>query len=171
MIPDPTSLIPDPTYLVTTLLLTWLKIMGMFPKLLYQTYTLSRKIINLSWASFFYVGSCNSSVSYKLEIRITCRVTFKQIWHNISNVYLRTLHLGVQSDSSDDWHKNFLCWKVRKSFQSCSALTLRMLFPLSYSSLSGKTTVWLLHMNNQFLYFTIQPQTIGGSWEKAFLEN
>jgi len=44
-------------------------------------------------------------MSHKLEIRITCRVAFKQIWHNISNVYLRTLHPGVQSDSSDDWHK------------------------------------------------------------------
>ena len=60
--------------------------MGMLPKLLYQTYTLSRKIINLSWTSFFYVGSCNSAMSYKLEIRITCRVILKQIWHNISNV-------------------------------------------------------------------------------------
>ena len=53
--------------------------MGILPKLLYQTYTLSRKIINLSWTSLFYVGSCNSAMSYQLEIRITCRVTFKQI--------------------------------------------------------------------------------------------
>ena len=60
--------------------------MGMLPKLLYQTYTLPRKIIKLPLTSFFYVGSCNSAMSYKLEIRITCRVILKQIWHNISNV-------------------------------------------------------------------------------------
>ena len=60
--------------------------MGMLPKLLYQTYTLSRKMINLSWTSFFYVGICNSPMSFKLEIRITCCVILKQIWHNISNV-------------------------------------------------------------------------------------
>ena len=52
--------------------------MGMLPKLLYQTYTLSRKIINLSWTLFFYVGSCNSAMSFKLEISITCRVTFSK---------------------------------------------------------------------------------------------
>ena len=37
--------------------------------------------------------------------------------------------------------------EVEKSFQNCSALALRILLPLSHSSLSGKTTVWLLHMN------------------------
>ena len=58
-------------------------------------------------------------------------------------------HPGLQCNSLDDWHKNLSrCWKVQKSFQNCSALlTLRTLFPLSYSSLSAKTTVWLLHIN------------------------
>ena len=36
---------------------------------------------------------------------------------------------------------------LQKSLQNCSALTLRILLPLSYSSLSDKTTGGLFHIN------------------------
>ena len=53
---------------------------------------------------------------------------------------------GLQCDSLNDRHKSLSRWNVQKSFQNCSAITFRIL-PLSYSSLSSKTTVRLLHTN------------------------
>ena len=97
----------------------------------------------------------------KLDIRISYHVTFKRIWHYISNVYLRTSLF----DSLDNWHKILSGWEVRKSFQNYSALTLRIVF------------LWVTHLFlvkrlfdhstriDNFPYFRIQPQTMRLSWE------
>ena len=97
----------------------------------------------------------------KLDIRISYHVTFKRIWHYISNVYLRTSLF----DSLDNWHKTLSRWEVRKSFQNYSALTLRIVF------------LWVTHLFlvkrlfdhstriDKFPYFRIQPQTMRLSWE------
>ena len=85
-------------------------------------------------------------------------VSFKRIWHNISNVYFI---LFAMNDTN-------VCHGGRSKRVSKTALTgLKLLLPLSHSSLlfSGKTTVWLLQMNWQFPYFRIHPQTMRGSWE------
>ena len=95
----------------------------------------------------FFVGSCHSTMSFKLEICIIGLVTFEQIWHNISNVYLRTAWFAVWLVGRLTQKSVAVCWNVQKSFQYCPALTLWIHFPLNYSSLSGKSTVWLPHMN------------------------
>ena len=86
-------------------------------------------------------------------------VSFKRIWHNISNVYLPTCDLFGMTDTN-----RLPRWRSKRV--SKTALPpLRLPLPLSHSSLSGKATVWLLQMNWEFPYFRIQPQTIRGSWE------
>ena len=80
-----------------------------------------------------------------MNINVVEWITLKRIWHNISNVYLRTAWLAM-------WLVGRLTQKSvavegPKEFPNCSALTLRIRISLSHSSLYGKTTVWLLHMN------------------------
>ena len=68
-------------------------------------------------------------------------VSFKRIWHNISNVYLPTCDLFGMNDTN-------ICHGGRSKRVSKTALPrLRLPLPLSHSSLSGKTTVWLLQLN------------------------
>ena len=84
---------------------------------------------------------------FKRELCVTpatLYTCFKQIWFNISNVYLQT-H-WFQCDLLDDWHKNLWGGWSKSTSKYCSDLTLRILLPLSHFSLSDKTTVWLLHI-------------------------
>ena len=77
-------------------------------------------LINLPYHIFldfiFFVGSCHTAISFELEIRINGRVTFKQIWHNISS---------WTSPTCTGWRSE----RVSRT-------------PLSNSFISSKTTVW-----------------------------
>ena len=129
---------------------------GIFPLLrifpTYLSYTVNKTSQHLnygpngltafSWTSF---ASSAWNILQKRTLCYASQVTcFKQIWLNISNVYLQTP--WFQCDLLDDWHKNLWGGWSKSTSKYCSDLTLRILLPLSHFSLSDKTTVWLLHM-------------------------
>ena len=93
-----------------------------------------------------FVSICQNVVQARNLCHKPRYLTFKQIWLNTSNVKLQVtsvtvLVFNVTCHQTTDT-KNLSGWMPQKSLQNCSALMLRILLPLSHSSLSYKTTAW-----------------------------
>ena len=76
---------------------------------------------------------------------MTYRVTFKRIWLYISKGYLRTSLFATWLVGRRT--QNSVEVGGPKEFPKLLCLSVENSIPLSYSSLSGKTTVWPLHTN------------------------
>ena len=95
----------------------------------------------ICWSLFFRRQLSQRYVRQTRNKFAALTVSFKRIWHNISNVYLPTCDLFGMTDAN-------ICHGGRSKRVSKTALPrLRLPLPLSHSSLSGKTTVWLLQLN------------------------
>ena len=104
----------------------------------------SNGLAAFSWTSFASLAfvKCTSSEEFVSHASFT----FKQISRNTSNVKLQVtsvtvLVFNVTCHQTTDT-KSLSRWMPQKSEENCSALTLRILLPLSHSSLSYKTTAW-----------------------------
>ena len=98
------------------------------------------------WTSFvdpyFSVGSCHSAMSGKLGINSQHQLC---LLNEFDTAFQRLL-ANVWS-LRNDWYKHLSWWKPSKRVSKTALPRLRLPLPLSHSSLSGKTTVWLLQMN------------------------
>ena len=117
-----------------------------------------------SWTSFASLAfvKCTSSEEFVSHASFT----FKQISLNTANVKLQVtsvtvLVFNVTCHQTTDT-KSLSRWMPQKSEENCSALTLRILLPLSHSSLSYKTTAWwtIPHKSTAFPHFPFLLSTI-----------
>ena len=97
----------------------------------------------ICWDHFF-AGSCHTALRQTRNKFAAPAVSFKRIWHNISNVYLPTCDLFGMTDTN-----RLPRWRSKRVSKTALAEwpRWRLPLPLSHSSLSGKATVWLLQMN------------------------
>ena len=115
----------------------------------------------ICWDHFF-AGSCHTALRQTRNKFAAPAVSFKRIWHNISNVYLPTCDLFGMTDTNrlPRWRSK----RVSKTAlaeclgEDCLFLWVTRLFLVK---LLFDYSKWI----EQFPYFRIQPQTIRGSWE------